>query len=329
MLPDSHPYLRRLTSSHVDRHGLQRRDEDWLESIWQQSDTHVLYVERGRALISTGEQAGDSGETGVPHLQLVPAEGPLPEEAVYLGEVPAEHSPLRPDASAIGHVVAVSLTDLSEAHGSSANAENVMTADLRAIGHVLPAVEAELLTYAAAVTTWHASSAFCSGCGGTTRVASSGWERTCTQCGTSHYPRTDPAVITAVIDAEDRLLLGSAQRWESSRFSTFAGFVEAGESLEDAVVREVQEEAGIVVERVEYAGSQPWPFPRSLMVGFFAHTSDTNASADDEEIREVRWFTRRELRDEVVSGAVTLPPRSAVSYALIAAWYGGTLPEPA
>lgn len=135
--------------------------------------------------------------------------------------------------------------------------------------------------------------------------------------------------LISAVDHDDRLLLGSAHRRESSRFSTFAGFVEAGESLEDAVVREVQEEAGIVIEQVKYAGSQPWPFPRSLMVGFFAHTSNTDAIADDEEIREVRWFTRQQLHDQVVSGAVKLPPRSSVSHALIASWYGGTLPEAA
>lgn len=332
MLPDSRPDLRRLSSSHVNRHGLQRRDDDWLEHIWHQSDTHVLYINRGKTPIITADPAENAAEEGALHLQLMPAEGTRPEGAVYLGEVPAEYSPLRPGTRPVRNVVAVpraELADLAEAQPASAAPEEVSTADLRTVGHLLPAVEAELLTYASAVTAWHSSSTFCSVCGGTTRVGSSGWVRICTQCGTSHHPRIDPAVITAVIDHDDRLLLGSAHRWEASRFSTFAGFVEAGESLEDAVVREVQEEAGIVVEQVEYAGSQPWPFPRSLMVGFFAHTSDTDAIADDEEIREVRWFTRQQLHDQVVCGAVKLPPRSSVSHALIASWYGGTLPEAA
>lgn len=328
MLPESSSLVHHITAPRLDRHGQERRDDDWLAGIWQQPHTRVLHIDRGKAPVigSTGPEEAPL-HTSAPRLLLTAPQGPLPATAVYLGEVAEGESHTFAGDAPVGHVITVPIDSSATDDHHELRAQTLTWETLRTTGHLLPALEAELLTYAAAVTAWHASSTFCSGCGGATEPHSSGWDRRCTQCGASHYPRTDPAVITAVTDTEDRLLLGSAHRWDSSRFSTFAGFAEAGESLEDAVVREVMEEAGVAVESVEYIGSQAWPFPRSLMVGFVAHISDAAATADDEEIREVRWFTRQELHDDVTSGAVTLPPRSAVSHALITHWYGSALPE--
>ncbi|WP_258934347.1 NAD(+) diphosphatase [Nesterenkonia pannonica] len=199
--------------------------------------------------------------------------------------------------------------------------------DLLSAGHLLPAWEAECVAQAMALFAWHRSAVLCPSCGGHTVPGASGWSRQCVHCASSHFPRTDPAAITAVIDDQDRLLLGSAMKGEARRYSTFAGFVEAGESVENAVVREVHEEAGITVERVEYFGSQSWPYPRSLMLGFFAYTRETGAAADRDEIRDVQWFSREELRDALVAYRITLPWASAMSHALITHWYGAELPE--
>ncbi|MEN0129393.1 MAG: NAD(+) diphosphatase [Brevundimonas sp.] len=201
-------------------------------------------------------------------------------------------------------------------------------APLRQIGGTLSALDAGLATTAVALDSWHTRHPRCPRCGATTEVEQAGWVRRCTDDGSEHYPRTDPAVIMAVLDADDRLLLGRAAAWAPRRWSTLAGFVESGESLEHAVRREVYEEAAVVVGPVEYRGSQPWPFPASLMVGFVARATTTAISADGIELVEARWFARDELADAVRSGDVIPPGRASIARALVEDWYGGVLPEP-
>jgi NAD+ diphosphatase len=145
--------------------------------------------------------------------------------------------------------------------------------------------------------------------------------------GSEHYPRTDPAVIMAVVDADDRLLLGRQASWPEGRFSTLAGFVEPGESLESAVRREVAEEVGIAVGAVRYLGSQPWPFPSSLMLGFTARAESTTVVRGDGEIAEARWYTRPELLADIRSGHFHVGPSISISRRLIEHWYGGELPR--
>jgi len=149
------------------------------------------------------------------------------------------------------------------------------------------------------------------------------------RCATEHelYPRTDPAIIVLVKDKDDRILLGRQGVWPEHRFSTFAGFVEAGESFEQCVVREVFEEAGVAVADIHYLGSQPWPFPQSLMIAFEATIQDPeNARADGEEIVEIRWFTRNDLYAAITEGTLLLPPSISVARAMIQAWYGADRP---
>ncbi|WP_328821876.1 NAD(+) diphosphatase [Nesterenkonia haasae] len=328
MSPDSRLRARALSAPRLDRHDEQRQKGDWLSRIWEHPSTRVLRIDQGKAPINGASDPATAALSNTePRLLLTAPQGELPDTALYIGEVSIEDGGSFPEGAVPGHVVAVPISNSSAGNGRVFQAQTTTWESLRSIGHLLPAVEAELLTHATALTGWHASSAFCPACGGVTEVRSSGWARVCTRCDEVHFPRTDPAVITAVIGADDCLLLGSAVRWDARRYSTFAGFVEAGESLESAIVREVKEEAGVVVEHVEYISSQAWPFPRSLMLGFLAHTNDACATADQEEIREVRWFTRDKLRDDVTSGAIALPPRSSISHALIAHWYGGALPE--
>jgi NAD+ diphosphatase len=198
-------------------------------------------------------------------------------------------------------------------------------ASLRTAGADLSDLEAGLVTTAVALDAWHARHPRCPRCGGATRVTQAGWVRTCTVDGSEHYPRTDPAVIMAVVDDADRLLLGQSTAWAQDRWSTLAGFVEPGESLEHAVRREVLEETAVVVGPVEYRGSQPWPFPASLMLGFHARATSTDVRVDGVELARARWFTRDELRDAVESGEVVPPGRSSIARALVEDWFGGPL----
>jgi NAD+ diphosphatase len=147
--------------------------------------------------------------------------------------------------------------------------------------------------------------------------------RICESDGSQHHPRTDPAIIVLVKDEDDRLLLGRQHSWAPGRFSNFAGFVEPGESFEQCVVREVEEESGLVVHSVHYLGSQPWPFPASIMIAYEAITSDVSkARPDGEEIVEIMWFTRESMKAAVNSGEISLPPRISVSRRMIEYWYG-------
>ncbi|WP_040165008.1 NAD(+) diphosphatase [Microbacterium gorillae] len=179
----------------------------------------------------------------------------------------------------------------------------------------------ETLITAVALGRWFRDAGHCPVCGGTAPLTQAGWARRCSSCSREHFPRTDPAIIVAVTHG-DRLLLGSNAMWEQNRFSCFAGFVEAGESLESAVVREVAEEAGVRVSDASYVGSQAWPYPRSLMLGFRAEAeSETAARPDGEEILAVRWFTRAEIRAALAGESeIILPGSASIAHRLITEW---------
>jgi NAD+ diphosphatase len=183
-----------------------------------------------------------------------------------------------------------------------------------------------LLAYAVALLNWHRRHGFCANCGAPTRSAEAGHVRACPRCGAQHHPRTDPVVIMTVHDADgDRLLLGRQPSWPDGRYSALAGFVEPGESLEEAVAREVREEAGVEVAAPEYVASQPWPFPSSLMLGFFADYAGGEASVRDHELEDVRWFARAEL-EGIRAGTIDglhLPPPIAIARRLIDEWLDG------
>ncbi|MFT4135758.1 NAD(+) diphosphatase [Microbacterium sp.] len=198
---------------------------------------------------------------------------------------------------------------------------------LRTLGAVLPAAEADTLVTAVCLARWLHDAAFCTTCGERAELATAGWSRLCSGCGREHFPRTDPAVIVAVASRDgERLLLGQNALWAAEGgYSAFAGFVEAGEGLEAAVAREIQEEAGVQVTDLRYRGSQAWPYPRSLMLGFEATAIDEhNARPDGEEIVRVRWFARAELEDALAGeGPVRLPGPSSIAHRLIAGWLAG------
>lgn len=194
---------------------------------------------------------------------------------------------------------------------------------LRQVGVNLSDLEAGLAVHAVGLAHWHATHPRCSRCGAATTSDFGGSIRICEADQSQHHPRTDPAVIVLVKDKADRLLLGHQPLWPEKRFSNFAGFVEPGESFEQCVVREVAEECGVIVQDVHYLGSQPWPFPASIMIAFEATTSDpSTAKADGEEITEIKWFSRDEMKVAVASGEILLPPRISVSRRMIEHWYG-------
>jgi NAD+ diphosphatase len=199
--------------------------------------------------------------------------------------------------------------------------ESGRPAGMREAATELPAHEAALGAYAASLLSWHRRHRFCANCGAATELRDGGHQRHCPSCGASHFPRTDPVVIVRVTDAAGRLLLGRQARWPPGRFSVLAGFVEPGETLEEAVAREVLEESGVEVAEVSYVASQPWPFPSSLMIGFSALAVGGEPEPGDDELSEVRWFEREEV-EAAASGesAVELSPAYSISRNLIDAW---------
>lgn len=197
---------------------------------------------------------------------------------------------------------------------------------VRQAGVALDAVQGGLLVHALGLGNWHRTHPRCARCGEPTEIAEAGHVRRCPSCQAIHFPRTDPAVIMLVTDDDDRALLGHQPSWAEGRFSTLAGFVEPGESLEDAVRREVAEEVGVTLADVTYAASQPWPFPSSLMVGFFARAATTEIEVDGREMAEARWFTREQLTELTTNREVALPGVVSISRWLIESWHGGELP---
>jgi NAD+ diphosphatase len=216
---------------------------------------------------------------------------------------------------------------LTDEQASALEPDDSAWGALRTLAEHLSDRDAGLFTEALAMVNWHASHGFSPRNGEATVIEQGGWVRRSPADGSQVFPRTDPAIIVCVLDADDRLLLGSNAMWGTGRFSLLAGFVEPGESLEAAVVREIFEESGMRVVDPQYLGSQPWPFPASLMIGFTARLAEDQAPADllpdGEEIVALRWFTRQQLHDSLES--VLLPGRSSIARAMIEDWYGGAL----
>lgn len=292
----THVHERLATGAH-DRIAVRRTDDDWLEQHWADPDTRVLVVAGSRILPT---------EQGV---DWIPA-GEAPEGTrVLLGE--------REDTAYFAVIVPAAV----------ATEEWV---PLRAVLSRLPDGEAPLVLHAIGVAEWLWATRFCARCGGPVRVVKAGHELVCDN-GHQTFPRTDPAVIMLVTagepgSADERCLLGHQARWPAARFSTLAGFSEPGESLEDAVRREVAEETGIHVGEVTYFGNQAWPLPASLMLGFTARALDMDVMVDQEEISDARWFTRAELAEQAQAGTISLPGNVSISRSLIEDWYGGALP---
>ncbi|MBG6085580.1 NAD(+) diphosphatase [Zhihengliuella flava] len=313
--PDAPPYR-------VDRLSEERAREGWMEEVLADDRTLYLPLRPGQGALGVESLATDRALQMVERSVLPAGE---PTLHVYLGRV----EDLSTSPAAGRHVVAIVHPGAVWGQWKDAGHDGgARWAGLRALAPVLEAAEAELLTQATAIAAWHAGHTHCPRCGAPTTVVQSGWVRLCPQDSSQHFPRTDPAIIVSVIDDQDRILLGANARWGGQRYSTLAGFVEPGETLEAAVIREVGEEAGIVVSEPAYVSSQSWPFPASIMLAFTARATQTSVRPDGEEIIALRWFTRAELAAAVRAGDVTPPTPLSVARHLIENWYGSSLPEP-
>jgi NAD+ diphosphatase len=284
-----------------DRAGLRRTDADWLAQAWPRA--RVLAVSPKSATPVTM-----AGGVALRTASDIPADAPR-RFLGLVGDQPYFSATVERDD---GHWLT-----------------------LRELASSVDDLEAGLLTSAIALEQWHQRHTHCPLCGRPTEEAHAGWVRTCPTDGSDHFPRTDPAVIMLIHDGDDRALLGRGPQWAEGRFSTLAGFVEPGESLEAAVAREVFEEVGIGVTDIRYLASQPWPFPASLMLGFFARLDgDPAIHLDPVEMAEAGWFTREQIRaaadwtDEQLPAEPgrrlqAIPPRLSISRYLIDHWLAG------
>lgn len=194
--------------------------------------------------------------------------------------------------------------------------------NLWAIMATLSADDLAIYGGARSIIDWHARHRFCAACGGATTLAKGGWQRNCSQCQTQHFPRTDPVTIM-LVEHDGKLLLGRGLGWPERAYSALAGFVEPGESIEEAVAREVLEETGVVVSNVQYIASQPWPFPSQLMMGAYSMADTTEITLDTTELADARWFTRDEVRAAMNGEAdapMSTPPRQAIAHHLLSWW---------
>jgi NAD+ diphosphatase len=267
-------------------------------------------MHEGKVLLRTDSET--------PILNLMPVDQvPTANLRVYLGKT----------TSATAFEVAGAAIVLAIVNENSANQIESDTSKwigLRSLGADLSDRDAGLFTQALALYNWHEINQHCPKCGTPTVVEQGGWARRCFKDNNEIFPRTDPAIIVAITDQDDRILLGSQGTWEHNRWSILAGFVEAGESLEAAVVREMKEECGLDVFEIEYLYSQSWPFPQSLMLGFKAKAdSSKEFLPDGEEIVKLRWFSRAEIAAEAKS--LLLPSDSTISRSLIELWYGSAI----
>jgi NAD+ diphosphatase len=294
----------------LDRVTMRRRDADWVAERLADPDSRAVVLAPTAVLVE--------------------------DEALALVELPSllEHGaePLLlgvQDGRALFAVDAEAL-----------DTEALAPAELVSVRDIAPRLAQDdggLIAYAASLLNWHRRHRFCSVCGNPSEIEEAGLLRRCPACGSEHHPRTDPVVIMLVVDeARDRVLLGRQPSWPPGRYSALAGFVEPGESLEDAVAREVLEESGVEVAGARYDSSQPWPFPSSLMLGFTVAYVGGEAVAVDGELEDARWFTREELSEAAAGrGAMLLPPPVAIARTLIDGWLSrprtdgaGTRPGP-
>ena len=315
----------------VDRDGESRTHPDLLERLWADPATRVVIVHRGLVAVKDDGAALDLlGPADL--VRLAPAaDGAPPVSGAPLGPLGTAYLGRDTSAAYVLLVISESEGDPRDFAGLPRDPGDAVVAgrtwaSLREVGAGLGDRDAGLAATAVALAAWHARHPRCPLCGEPTQPVEAGWARRCQADGSMHHPRTDPAVIVAVTDDDDRLLLAHAAHWPARRFSLVAGYVEPGESLEAAVRREVAEECGLDVDRVAYQASQPWPFPASLMLGFRARVAGGEVRPDGVEITEAMQVSRADLASRVTSGQVLLPMRASIARALIEEWFGERLP---
>jgi NAD+ diphosphatase len=289
---------------YLDRASQLRQDPQWFANALADERSRAIPVWNSRNLIVSG----DTPRAAYVDLARIPQELRNGRDLILLGRVD--------DVSFFTYEI--------DAIEPPSLLPEARFEDLRSVAAVLPAEDAGLLGYARAIIAWRRRHRFCGTCGANTEPTKGGHVLVCSDpaCRSEQFPRIDPAIIVLITDGE-RALLGRQASWPSGRYSTIAGFVEPGESLEDSVAREVYEETGIEVDGIEYHSSQPWPFPASLMLGFTARAVTSEVHLRDDELEDAQWFTRADL----ASGRPLVPPSVSISFRLIEDWFnaaGGT-----
>ncbi len=304
----SFPHLDLSAGAH-DRIGVHRKDDAWLDARWAEESSRVLVVAGTRVRPVDGALVWVSTSQAPDGVRVLLGERAgrtwwaVIADAALAREPTGEWFPLR------------GLLPFLAGGGGVGDG----------------GAQAPLVFHALGLAEWHWVTRYCPRCGGALRPAAAGHELRCADCGKTQFPRTDPAVIMLVTagtpGADDECcLLGRSPLWPAGRFSTLAGFCEPGETLEDAVRREVGEEVGVVVGDVAYFGNQPWPMPASLMLGFTGRATSTAITVDAHEIEDARWFTRAEMKSQAQDGSLVLPGGVSISRSLVEHWYGGPLP---
>jgi NAD+ diphosphatase len=304
------PHLHTFAGNRLDRAGDRRGDTAWMAA--QLGDTRAVSIVlwNGQPLVRDQDDGALIAARLTGEMALALA-GSL-EPVVFLG------------LGDEGPVLAIDLDSVADPSEGPLNGHGRF-ADLRAAVTALPAEDANLIGAARSLFEWRRQHRFCSTCGHPSQVSDGGWRRVCPSCHAQHFPRVNPCVIMLAV-RDGKCLLGRQAAWPKGRFSTLAGYVEPGESIEEACAREVREESGLTVTAVRYHSSQPWPFPANLMLGLIADVADGEAVADAKELEALMWLTRSQARDLLegkLAGFMT-PARTAISHHLIRYWaYGG------
>jgi len=292
----------------LDRASYKRSDPDWIKAKLDDPASLCVAIWNGKPLVEKTPDTADGMRIAYLTMPMALEVAGSDQRVLFMG---------------LWKQTAVFAVDLE---GSADPAEGPLSGlgqfeDLRAIALRLPLTDAGILATAKQVFEWRRRHGFCPNCGQPTLAVEGGWKRVCDACKTEHFPRTDPVVIMLPTFG-DKCLLGRQRVWPKGMYSALAGFLEPGESIEEACAREVMEEAGLTATHVSYHSTQPWPYPSSLMIGLFAEVSDDKATADDTELEEVRWFTRPQiqamLRGELSDARA--PGMMAIAAQLIRAW---------
>jgi NAD+ diphosphatase len=295
----------------LERHSYRRTDAEWLTARLDDPNSLAIALWNGKPLVEDAKSEDGKGDglqiayvsTGLAKAHSVGWErllflGLWRETAVFAVDFDGDADPADGPLQGLGRFE-----------------------DLRAVATSLPPAEAAILAAGRQVFEWRRKHRHCSACGAATEAVDGGWKRHCKACGTEHFPRTDPVVIMLPVNGE-RCLLGRQAVWPKGMYSALAGFVEPGESIEEACARELFEEAAVRARKVRYHSTQPWPYPMSLMIGLIAELEDGEATADNQELDEVRWFTREEA-GQLVRGdhaSARAPGALAIAHQLIRAW---------
>lgn len=290
----------------LNRFSEMRPDEAYMQQLWRHQEARILVVNDTLSLIREVE-AGK-------HAAMLP-----PQEAAEL-EAMAEVLVYLGSEGEVPYFALGMEGEQEQLLGRLGNGYSLV--DLRMTAHELPQPDGALLAYARGMVHWNLRNRFCPNCGSVTYSTQAGHVRQCTNeaCNRHHFPRTDTAVIV-VISEGDACLLGRHAAWPKGMYATIAGFLEPGETLEQAVAREAQEETGVALQNIAYHSSQPWPFPSSIMVGFSATAKSRSLHVDNDELEDARWFTRSEIAAGLKDGFLRLPPPISIAYRLIRTWF--------